>query len=329
MCLFPQWLSTAIVSAIVMLLSPVSGALASDITGTYVGAGPRVAAILTVVETTMGQVTGHLQFFRVGEQGKTTTTDLVMSGTERDGTFVGQLRTDAFLSDQTTVSGTVGGGSVKLTVANAPLNLFIADEAAYRLKVAELATVAEDEQRVVSMVDYTSQVSKLIVTQKRFVVEVGINTPKLLDVRDRYKRITYAMRANLGREQAVYGDGQASLARGQLSVVINQQKVAATQLHLQVQNTYRQFVAFSSKIERDSIDMDQGCHHAHTDTAENLVPLSDQAWNSACLELFRSTVIFEKHRKEAANVFADVEGDWQQQEAQQDEIARVADKIVH
>lgn len=322
-----QWLPT-IVLLVMMLLSCISGALASDITGTYVGAGPRVAVMLTVVETTTGQVTGRLQVFQVGEQGRTTTTDLVLSGTERDGTFVGQLRTDEFLSGQTTISGTVGGGAVNLTIASAPMSLSRADETAYRSRVAELTTAAVEEQRVARMAAYTSQVSRLVATQQRFGAEVEANIPKLLDMPVGYGRITAAMRINLRREQAIPGGGQASLARGQLSVVINQQKVAANQIHLQAQNTYRQFVNFSDKIERDSLDMDQGCHRAHDDTPENPVPSSDRAWNTACLGLFRSAAIFEKYRRDGASLFASIEEEWRRQTALQDAITRAADQAV-
>ena len=324
-----SWSSAARFLTVVLVLLAASPARASDITGTYVGSGPKVAAMLVVVETTEGAVTGRLLFYTVGDQGKTTTTDLVVSGTERNGTFVGQVRTDAFLSDHLTISGSVGGGSVNLSVADKLLNLSRADEASYRAKIAELAAEAAGEQRITRMMDYTTQVSQLITKQHKFANGVETTIPKLLLVPDKYKHVTQTMQAELEHEQTIVGGGQASVARGQLSVAIHQQQVAVIQLHLEVQNTYRQFMEANDRLERESIDMGQGCHRAHADTADSPVPPSDQAWNTTCLQLFQSTADFEKRRKEGARLFTDIEDDWVVEQARQDGIARIADSVIN
>ncbi len=152
--------------------------------------------------------------------------------------------------------------------------------------------------------------------------------PSLLMAPYEYGRVTAGMQANLEREQKTLGDGQASVARAQLSGAIHQQENTAIQLHLQRQDTYSQFMQPVDKIRSSSVELMQGCHRARTDTVEDAVAAEYKAWNGACINLFQGTKDFESSLQATSRVFADIEGEWHTQLARQENVAQISDAAV-
>ena len=79
--------------------------------------------------------------------------------------------------------------------------------------------------------DFLAQIDDLTTKQDDYVYFAGTELRKFGPLEARYRRITEQMHAALAREQAIYGGGRASLARGQINLAINQAEMQLNQLH--------------------------------------------------------------------------------------------------
>jgi len=60
------------------------------------------------------------------------------------------------------------------------------------------------------------------------------------------------------REQSIFGDGQASVARNQIAVAINQTSIQAEQLHSSVQSSSQEFETTIRPWEQEAVTLRSG-----------------------------------------------------------------------
>lgn len=140
-------------------------------------------------------------------------------------------------------SGTVEGSQLHLSGgdsgAKVDLNLARADEATYRTQVAALTGQAHAINEARALADQLAHLNDL--TKKMIAGSADAETQlaKFPPIEQRYRTITQMMSAALVRQQSIHGDVQASVARGQIAVAINQASIDAEQLYISLQSADR------------------------------------------------------------------------------------------
>ena len=122
-----------------------------------------------------------------------------------------------------------------------------------------------------------------------FSAELPVRLTKFGPVEQQYRTITEKMRMGLTRQRSIYGDGQASVARGQLGIAINQAGGQATQLHLSVQSQFDDFKSQAGASLNLIAGMIKLCQSAPTNVGDDALV---SQWQAACLRLRQLRRIF-------------------------------------
>lgn len=303
-----------------------------DISGTYVGHGVSGAFILQMVGTPDGRVTGRYEQVELHPDGKIADVTSAVTGADDAGTVVLTIVPTVTWPATVTASGTLvgdllhldgswNGGSLVLNLYRRPPSDFQAQVASLRNRSVQLTLARATSEAA-------AHAENLIQRQDTYVLSADTRLAKFPAFVQRYGEITAAMENGLAQELSINGGGQASVARGQLSVSINQAAVQSTQMHFYIEGIYADFDANTARLVRDSIDTTQGCHSAHVATPESPVPREREVWNAVCLHLVTSTAEFRRRVDLLLLAFKDAEGVWREQNQQQDEIVRASDAAV-
>lgn len=152
--------------------------------------------------------------------------------------------------------------------------------------------------------------------------------PKLHIVEERYRDFTSKMREALAREEAIYGQGQALVARSQISVAIGQAAIQAEQLHISMQNASSQTNSTIQRMNQELVGASMGCRGTHPVTAANPVPSYMEARNTACLEMLQTAKPFQDRMAAFQDMFSNAERVWNTEHQKQQEIVRAAENAV-
>lgn len=237
------WLRCCWLVALIPLLMPL--AASASVSGTYVAADGAGAALLQIVQTPDGKLTGRFEMTKLGSSGQLGTELAAASGVSDGKTVVLTLQFNATVS--LLFSGTVQGNVLLLhgTFNNAPQSLMMAisDEPSYQREVAALALKSKERTTKVHVEKLRSE----LLAQGPALSERAATISKEIDtanasfgvINERYKAVTARMLDAHGRQVAITGNGQASLARGQFSLAINQAAVEASDFHSVTEVEYR------------------------------------------------------------------------------------------
>lgn len=182
--------------------------------------------------------------------------------------------------------------------------------------------VAAEQARTRAM--QLAKLRNLIEQMGVFTTRANAMLPKFAQVEQRYQYITERMRGALASERAIYGDGQAAVARSQISVAITQASIQANQIHIDVQSSYRDFEFRTGQLEREATGASQGCRGAHIVTNTAPIPAGFEDSNSACLNFFDIDRQFQNHVSRLRAAFSQIETVWRTARQQQDEIVQAS-----
>jgi hypothetical protein len=306
---------------------------AEVISGTYVGKNPTSAFLIQIVQTSDGRLTGRYAQITLQADGRLQETNASITGASDGHTVALTIQSTVPQSASLSLSGTVdssllhiSGGGYSGTLN---LNLSKADEAEYRAQVADLTRQAEQinaqhamESAKHSLETALTHVESLTTQMATFSAQLPEALAKFPPLNQRYRAITEAMRVGLARQQSIYGNDQASVARGQLDVAINQAGVEAHQLHISVQSAYTDFNTKSSASLRLVAEMQKTCQTANT-TIDDASLLG--RWNAACLKLTTTIPDFQMHVGVLRDAFNQTERVWQEERTRQELLIRSAD----
>jgi len=134
------------------------------------------------------------------------------------------------------------------------------------------------------------------------------------------------MRAALAREQSIYGGGQESVARSQISVAISQAAIQANLLHINVGLSYQSFDFQMGRLERESARVSQGCARFATDSAP--VPAGYDALKAACLRFFDVAKDYKQRVSDLRAAFSKAETTWNAEKREQEQIEQASNMAV-
>ena len=157
--------------------------------------------------------------------------------------------------------------------------------------------------------DRLSKLQNLTGQLVTFATKADAMLPKFGPEAQRYRAITGRMRNGLARQRSIYGGPQAGVARSQISVALNQLAIDANQIHLNDEESYRDFDFKSGQLSRDVTEESAWCQGAF--------PVS---LNSTCPKLLDAQTAFAKRVSALRSAFADLEAAWTAERREQDAI---------
>ncbi|MDD2878725.1 MAG: hypothetical protein PHZ23_16025 [Acidiphilium sp.] len=213
--------------------------------------------MIQIVETGGHHLVGHMEVDKLAGQ-IVRTTNLTISGAVSGNTVImtigssilGSISASGTIGDDTMhIVGGSGASSFDITLNEGSLATFQQDAEVLYQKAAINSANAEaakhrSDARKAAFATFSSDESKM---KSHFAILVPLdammtNYPKLLATRTqelhaidgRYRLMTQEMANGLARERGIFGTGQASVARAQLSNAVNDAHIQAHDLHVSV-----------------------------------------------------------------------------------------------
>lgn len=326
------------------LMTPAALALADGLSGTYVGKGSNGAFLVQVVETADGHLTGRYEQVVLQPTGEIDDMNATITGAADGQTVVVTIKPSELLSGSIAASGTLQGRMLHLTGGgngnNLTLNLVKSDEADFRTQVANLTEQARQindaharqeaaQQQAKIKADQLANLQDLTGRLVAFTTKADLQLPKFAPVEQRYRAITQQMRGGLARERSIYGGGQASVVRSEISVAINQAAIQAIEIHITVGSSYQDFDSAAGRLVREAATANRSCRGASIAAAAVPAPQGYGALNEACLQFSDVAKSFQQRVADLRAAFAQIEEVWNAERRAQDEIVQASQMAAH
>ena len=313
---FGRWLVT------VLGLIAVGPAYADDISGTYVGAGDNSAFLIQIVQTAGGQLTGRYEQTVLEPNGaKLDQTVFSMTGASDGQTIVVTMKGPQLLSGTITASGTIQGTLLHLsgsgTGGNVDLNLSKSNEVAYKMQVARLSSQGSQIIQATAKADLLARLDKLTLDMTTKSNSIEAQMGKFPPIEQRFQAFTKMMEIALTRERSIFGDGQASVARGQIGISINQGGIEAEQLYASLQAAAKDTTEKLQPLVDSANGLVARCTSDETK--------SDGRFRSACEHFFKAGKTFNQNIDNLRAAFNHADKIWVEEHTKQQAIIRAAD----
>jgi hypothetical protein len=313
MAILCHWLLLGLLAA--------SPAYADGISGTYVGQGANGAFLVQIVETAGGQVTGRFEETVLQPDGKLVRTIDSITGASDGQTVVVTLKAPELLSDSISASGTLTGTSLHLSGGGAgrtiDLTLSKGDETTYQNQVAYLSGRGYTIIEARTQSDNLARLNDLTKKMLTYSTAADEQLTKFPPIEKRYRTITSLMTQALARERSIYGEGQASVARGQIDVAINQGAGDAEQIHVSVQSAKQAIGAQTRPLLKDTLAASPHCHSAESQQSIDM--------QAACLKFREAATKYQKSLDNLEQAFDQAERVWTAERSKQEAIIHAAD----
>ncbi|WP_217574777.1 hypothetical protein [Mesorhizobium sp. GbtcB19] len=324
-----QWRRRAIFSFIATLLAAMAEpALAASATGTYVGSSPDGAYLMELVEID-GRLTGHYERVILSRSGKLEDTNTALSGAVNNGTVVITIQPTELLSGAITASGTFDGQALHLTGGGdggtLALNLVQADKNAFQTQVSDLTNRANQLRLARAEADALAHAQDFVRLLDAFSAHADTQLKLFAPTEQNLRTLTGQMRAALAKQQAIRGDGQASVARGQISVWINQADVSASQIHQRIEAAYRDFDSKSAPILAKLAVAVPACNEVVSGTAKGDDPANLNTMKPVCSKLLESAKTFQARVSSVRGSFSHIAAVWNEEHQKQAAIVQASE----
>ncbi len=315
-----------VVATGVALSSPAS---AENISGTYVGSSSNGAFLVEIVQIDGGQLTGRYRQVLLKPSGQIADTNAALSGAIDNGMVVITIEPTDFLSASITISGTFDGQALRLSGgrngATISLNLINADEGSFRAQVANLTDKANQIRQAKLEADAVVKMESFIKSMEAFSAHSAAQLGLFAPTEQKLKAITAQMHSALERQRAIIGIGEADVARGQISVWINQAEIEASQIYGSVDAAYRDFDSKSGPFLTKLASAVPGCEAVVSGAVAASDSQNVDRWKSACGRLLDNAEIFQAHVVSLRKSFTRFAAVWDEQHEQQVAIVRASD----
>lgn len=254
----------------VALILGVAGCGNPSVSGTYVARGPVKVALIEVVQSNNGQVTGRFESVELQPNGTIAETNAALSGLS-DGTHVSlslAVQPKSFLSESVETTGKLDGNHLTMSGGNSltsadfvrsdladfqkeagslhrqSATLLASRAAAEAQRQAATAAALAEQQAAAARAQLLNQIGELNILIDKFVVGRPAIRTKVAQIEARYRMATQRMEGALERERR----DASAVQRGQIDVAINQLSVSETQFHINAQSGERDLVENRQKL---------------------------------------------------------------------------------
>lgn len=289
---------------------------AGGISGTYVEKASDGVFLVQVVQTGDGHLTGRLEMISLKPNGDLADVSAPISGASDGHTVVITITPTEVLARSVTISGTIEGPLLHLTGGPTELTLIKSDEAEFREQVSALREKARGINKTRAHAEELAHLDDL---KKKLIAsstEADAQLAKFPPIEQRYRRITEWMNAALARQRSIYGAGQASVARSQVGVAINQASIETEQLHGSLQGANQDIGTKIQPLIKDIVDFDQRCK-------SSALP-QDADVRDGCVKFFESVKKFKQSMEALSQAFDRAEKVWIEEQRKQQGIIQAS-----
>jgi hypothetical protein len=306
--------------------------------GVYAGKAPNAAVLLQIVRGQGGQLGGRFEEVVLQDDGQITHWDANITGIIDGSNVVINVQPSGDPFDKATVSGNLQWGHLHVSgdVFGKPLTLELdrSNESAFDSQtsalskrgaqiVAARAKAATERNLAILAANKLQMVQQEAVAMQAFSARVERGLPQLPVLEARYREITAKMRGGLERERSIVGNGQASVARAQLSVALHQAAIAASNLQMGEAAARRDFINVGNSTGQGNAVAEAACADAR---AGRLGLMSIDTWNLACANLADARHAMRGEIDKARAAFAEIDSVWAAERANQEAIVKASDQ---
>lgn len=293
-------------------------AYADGISGTYVAKGSNSAFLVQIVETAGGQLTGRYEQTVMEPGGTVKQSVASITGASDGHTVVVTIKPTEILSQSITASGTAEGLLLHLSGGSGSTKVewsfSRSDEASYRSQVASLVDQAHRVIEARAEADRLTGLTDLTANMLAYSAAADAQLKKFPPIEQRYRALTEWMSAALGRQQSIFGGGQARLARGQVGLEINNAGMEGAQLHNGIQSADQEMGAKLQPLLKSTGELGPRCHS----TAEG------GQLHFACRKYFNAAAKFKGSMERLAKAFEQAEKVWVEERRKQEMIIQAS-----
>jgi hypothetical protein len=166
-----------------------------------------------------------------------------------------------------------------------------------------------------------AQGGNLILQMARYGKAADSYLGQMAAVKNHYQSITAKMNSYIQKEQALIGNPNAAVERGQLSVAISQGSVAADQYHIHVQQVWSEFENQVSPLNRATAVFQRECERLPI-TAND-----PPAWRISCQAFDAALAGAKEKASDLKAGFADLESFYAQEHQTQTGLVSRSEQI--
>lgn len=314
-------------SLIVAGLFALSQAHAGSASGTYVGSGHNAAFMIQLVEGDRGNVNGRYVQVLLSPQGKVVESNSSITGTIDGETIVVTLKPTELLSGNITASGAVNSSELRLSGGGyggtLTLHLSKTDEAKFQGLVAALSAQSQQIADAKVKAEFLAQVKTAISKVEELSNKIRIQKDKMeaASIVQRYRSATEWMRNAQARQSTILGGGQASVARSQIGVSINQTAIQVENFHSEIKAAQGSFQIAVETLGKNNAGPIRDCNFFVTDAA----PAPTPETKAACIGLDDSLKVLGPRVRAQEAAFQAAESIWSEERRKQDQILRASE----
>ncbi|MGH7035727.1 MAG: hypothetical protein ACREFL_18505 [Stellaceae bacterium] len=296
--------------------------------GTYVANGPTETVLVQIVETGGGSFSGRYEEVVLKADGRIEDTNATISGARDGETVVATIKPAGLLAVSEPVSGKYRSGVLHLSGGtDFAIDLPPGTKAEFHARVAVLtaegrriadARTREQAAAKEAKLEWDRLSSLKNLTEQMIAFNRGADQmlPKFKPVEQRWRDITERMRGGLARQKSMYREGQAALARAQITVALNQAAIDANQVHIGTQTSYQSFSFKSDQLSHEAAEDNAWCRGTVPDTLS--VP---------CVDFAKTNAAFVAHASLLKAAFSNLEDVWNTEKRKQEDIVQTSQHI--
>jgi hypothetical protein len=313
-------------SSIVAFLVLIPSFAEAAISGTYVGSGADIAVLLQLVESNGGQLSGRYEQQKLVSGNRIEQLNASVSGTSDGQTIVLQVRPTEVLAGTYVLSGTISGSVLQINGGGYGqtfhLNLTRATEDEFRTRAANIATSANRAVATQTLEADLETSEHTLDAMSKFSANPEPRPSAFIPYEQRYRTLTQAMRAALGRQQSIPRFIQTPV-RGQIGVAINQAAIETGQIHDEVKSQEAELKQKILKALAKIAPIGKRCEDVHAQV--NIAPQALEKLKSQCARIPQIAKQFGKDVQQIAKSFERIEVVWREEQEKQQAIVRSAD----
>jgi len=266
----------------------------SRISGTYVTRAANGVDMLQLTEGPGGQVSGVMSTVGLSPSGRIESYQVPVSGTIGDGTIILTLHGGPLSTFPNSVAGTIRGDTIELQALGSDGTLdgesFLRSDASAFQEAAQQLKARGDVMKLsANLTKDTTTAGQSIRAIEAWMADATARLQHIASVKDRYHAISRQMQSLVERERIT----KDSLARSDLHLAVIDGQLAGDDADAQVNQVWDRLFTAGQKIAQLYQQYHRGCATGEELRAKGAAPEIVQRWESACGAFMAEEVKFD------------------------------------
>lgn len=327
-----RYFSVFVLSVAVAVAGPVA---ADELSGTFVGSGGNGAYLIDMVRLADGSITGRYEQVILQPSGQLADTNAAVTGASDGQTVILTIKANAAFSRPLSVSGTLDGQVLRLSGGagrgSFDMELTKGSDAAFQGAVATLNDQAgqirqaqADAKFAMNIAEALAELQRLTQRADAFGPYADAHFSKFGLAEQKYRTITAAMEKGLAKQKSKIGDGDAQVARYDVSVWIGDAEITASGIHDRVEAAQTDFERTAHSILSEFPRYQQACAELAAVGAGQNQGIDLASWQLACADFRQSATAFQDRVASLKHSFENIAATWADENERQLAIVRAS-----